>query len=74
MKNFLKRIIKGSGSLKNLVTLSELSDLTKIKKMTLYMAIRMGRLDATWDGHVWLSSVKAVEQAVREGKMQGVEE
>lgn len=74
MLNSLKRIIKRSVNLNNLVTLSELSKLTKINKMTLYMAIRMNRLDGTWDGHVWLSSVEAVEQAIREGKMQGQEE
>lgn len=68
--NWLKRLLKSN----NLMTLNKLSQETGIKYMTLYMAVRMNRLEATWDGHVWLSSVEAVERAVREGKLQGVEE
>ena len=69
--NWLKRLVKGNGHLKNPVTLGQLSKETGIKYMTLYMAVRMGRLDAIWNGRLWLSSVEAVQKAVSEGKMQG---
>lgn len=75
--NWFKRLFKrkGRGDLwytprKNLIPLSDLSKVTGIKYMTLYMAIRMDRLDAAWDGRVWFSSVDAVEQAIKAGKLR----
>jgi len=64
--NWFKRLLNRN----NLIPLSELSAETGIKKMTLYMAVRMDRLEATWDGHIWLSSVSAVERAVAAGRLR----
>jgi excisionase family DNA binding protein len=73
MISWIKNLIKGNGNLQNLVTLSELSEQTGIKYMTLYMAIRTGRLDAVQSGHTWLSSVDAVNRAIEEGRLKGGE-
>jgi len=71
MLEWLKKFVKHRGD--GLVTLSELSDKTGIKYMTLYMAIRTGRLHAVQSGHVWLSSVEAVNDSIAEGKIRGGE-
>lgn len=64
--NWLKRLLNRD----NLIPLSDLSAETGIKHMTLYMAIRMNRLEADWDGHIWLSSVDAVERAIESGRLR----
>jgi len=64
--NWFKRLLNRN----NLIPLSELSAETGIKKMTLYMAVRMDRLEATWNGHIWLSSVAAVQRAQDAGRLR----
>jgi len=68
--SWLHRLLRRDGDLHRLVTLAELSELTGVKYITLYRAIREGRLKAVQSGSIWLCSVQAVERAQAEGKIR----
>jgi hypothetical protein len=68
---WLSRVLRRrDGHLNTRLTLAELSRVTGIKRITLYMAVRDGRLWATQSGHIWLSTLRAVKEAQDAGRLK----
>lgn len=66
----LRRLFGRNGDLNKLMTLRELSEKSGVLYITLYVAAREGRLRAFQSGHIWLSSLKDLEDARRNGKIR----
>ena len=69
--SWFDKLLKRDSQSELRLTLGELSGKTGINYKTLWAAADSGRLRARQSGSIWLSSVAAVEEAIREGRMRG---